>query len=287
MTDPLDAELDRLFRLPPGELVAARNALSDQLRKAGDKAGAARVKALKRAVPVAWALNQVWFTEPALLERALERTRALRALHTEPGVDARRLSGALEQQRIAAQAVVEAALRLGRSAGMSDAALAHRRLFTTVQAWLAGQGEEAPGRMTEELQASGFDAFSGLTLPLPAAADETPAASTDDGEGAERDALEQAKQQLAEREQLVATVLDQVRTRSAALTAAQQSHDQARRAVQEAEQRLREQQEVLAQRAGDLDRRAVALKEANDLLAQAEAAVASARARLAAKHDAR
>lgn len=280
MTTPLDleAELDRLFRLPPGELVEARNALADQLRRAGDKAGAARVKAIKRAVPVAWAINQAWFAQPALLERAREVTSELRALHAQPGVEARRLAGAVEQQRVAMQAVVDAALRAGRNAGLSENALQPRKVFTTVQAWLTGKGEEAPGRMTQELEASGFDAFAGMTLPaaLPpppahaSEAHEAPAADTA-ADSASVAAAAAARDAQHQREQRTAAALEQVSQREREHAAAERGLGQAQVSVREAERQLVELRAMRDHRARELERCKAALDEARARLEAAKA----------------
>ena len=74
MTEPLDSDLDEIFQAPADEFVTVRNALADRLRKAGDKASAAAVKALKRPTPAAWMLNQVGFRQPALLAQASAAT---------------------------------------------------------------------------------------------------------------------------------------------------------------------------------------------------------------------
>jgi hypothetical protein len=291
MTDPLEAELDRLFRLPPVEMVEARNALADQLRRAGDKAGAARVKAIKRAVPVAWALNQVHFTQPLLLERARKVTRDLRELHSRAGIEARRISAAVEQQRVAMQAVVDAALRAGRAAGMSETALQPRKVFTTVQAWLAGKGEDAPGRMTQELEASGFEAFAGMTVNAPLPTPATPVASAaiaseaasyapTISETPDHAELEQAKGVAAEREQLTATALELMTRRVGEQASAQQARDQAQTSVREAERQLAELRAMLEQRTRELKRRSAMLDEARALHAQAQAAAEAARSEL-------
>jgi hypothetical protein len=294
VTDPLEAQLDRLFRLPPGELVEARNALADELRRAGDKAGAARVKAIKRPVPVAWAINQVCFAQPALLERARKVTHELRELHARPGVEAKRLTAAVEEQRVAMQAVVDAALRAGRAVGMSENTLQPRKVFTTVQAWLAGKGDEAPGRMTQELEASGFDAFAGMTLPasvpMTAAPRATEAAephvaasaSAAAGDAAQRVALEHAKHLVAQRERHAAAALELLNRREVEQAAAVRALDQAHTSLREAERQLAELRVMLEQRARDADRRTAALDEARAQRQQAEAAVATARAELAA-----
>jgi hypothetical protein len=292
MADPLDAELDRLFRLPPGELVEARNALADELKRAGDKAGAARIKAIKRAVPVAWAINQVRFEQPALLERARVVTDELRELHATPGASAKRLGEAAVQQRVAMQAVVDAALRAGRNAGMSENVLQPRKVFTTVQAWLTGKGDEAPGRMTQELEASGFDAFAGMTLPViapiaspaPVTAPVAPPVTTEPMiEAVDRAALEQAERRVAQLESLATAAQDQIHKRESEHAAAQLSLDQARTSVREAERQLIELRAMLEERARELDRRAAALNDARSQHERADAAAAAARSELAAR----
>ena len=290
MTDALDAELDRLFQLPPAEMVAARNALADALRRAGDKAAAARVKALKRATPVAWAVNQVHFAHPELLERARADTHELRELQTQRGVDVRQLAAAVEQQRRAAQAVVDAALRAGRGAGLSEAVLQQRKLLTTVQAWLAGKGDEAPGRMTQELEASGFDAFAGMTLSAAPALASTSLASAppaDDAaiESAQRVALERAAQLLGERDQLAATARERVRMLADEHAAAQQARDRAQVSVRETERTLAAMHVELEQREHQLQRCGFALKEAEAQQARADADAEAARTELAARSE--
>jgi hypothetical protein len=273
-------------------MVEARNALADQLRRAGDKAGAARVKAIKRAVPVAWAVNQVHFTQPLLLERARKVTRDLRELHSGAGIEARRISAAVEQQRVAMQAVVDAALRAGRGAGMSDTALQPRKVFTTVQAWLAGKGEDAPGRMTQELEASGFEAFAGMTLQAPLPTPAAPVAITattpevatslpSASETPDRAELELAKRVAVEREQLAALALELMNRRVGEQASARQAHDQAQTSVREAERQLTELRAMLEQRARELERRTATLDEARIHHAQAEAAAAAAHSELA------
>jgi hypothetical protein len=289
VADPLEGELDRLFQLPPGELVEARNALADRLRRAGDKAGAAQVKAIKRAAPVAWALNQVHFTQPALLAQAREHTEELRGLQTQRGVDPRRLAAAVEQQRSAAQAVIDAALRAGRGAGLSENALSQRKLFTTLQAWLSGKGDEQPGRMTQELEASGFDAFAGMALvQAPAVAAPVAVASPDEREAQparrepDRAAIERAAQRVAEREQLAVAARQRVGAARDQQAAARQARDQAQAAVREAERRAAELRTLFDQRELELQRCSAALDEAERELAQADQASATSRDELAA-----
>jgi len=160
VTVSLDAELDALFQLPPAEMVEARNALVERLRKAGDKASAQQVRALKRPAPAAWALNQVHFHQPTLLDDAQAQAARVRALHAQERVDPEELWVLVGAQRAATYAVVEAALAHCASAGLPTAQVQQRKILATVQGWLSGAGQEPPGRMTSELEAAGFDAVA-------------------------------------------------------------------------------------------------------------------------------
>jgi len=66
----LDAEIRDLYRLPPEEFTAARNALASRLGKEKRKDDAAEVKALPKPTPSAWAVN-------ALFERQEQKMNAL------------------------------------------------------------------------------------------------------------------------------------------------------------------------------------------------------------------
>ncbi|HTU60771.1 MAG TPA: hypothetical protein VMF89_20105, partial [Polyangiales bacterium] len=173
-TGPLDAELDVLFQQPPAAHVEARDALATSLRKAGDRAAAERVKKLKRPSPPAWAINQLHFHKAELLEAAQRATAALATLHARDGVGPGELSAAVATQRRAIQAALDAAVRDAAEAGLPISSVDQRKIETTLKAWLAGAGDESPGRMTHELEASGFAAVTavGFTSSRPPAKSE-------------------------------------------------------------------------------------------------------------------
>jgi hypothetical protein len=184
--DPLVTELDALFQQLPAAHVEARNALADRLRKAGDRAGAERVKKLKRPSPAAWAINQLHFQAAHLLDAAKRATTALLSLHARDGVGPGELSSAVTAQRRALQAALDAAVRAGSQAGLAIGSVEQRKIETTLQAWLAGAGEEKPGRMTHELGASGFAAVTAVGLPSsrpPSAAKTSAQAQPEPGAG--------------------------------------------------------------------------------------------------------
>ena len=242
MTASLETDIDGLFRLPPAEMVAARNALSDRLRKAGDKAGAASIKALKRPTPAAWALNQVHYQHAALLDRARAETARLRELH-QLGGDAQRLSTAIAAQRNAMYAVIEAATRCCQAAGMPGDGALQRKLYTTLQAWLAGQGDEAPGRMTHDIEASGFDAIAALGLPAAgpavAAAAAVPQATQPEESGPDSRELARATALAGERERQARDADEAFEQKRTELDQAELAVERARGDVRAAEEALR------------------------------------------------
>jgi hypothetical protein len=73
-----DQAIDELFSLEPSEFIAARDALVKELREAGDKEGAAEVKALRRPTVAAWAVNQLARSDPDGIRELVEAGESLR-----------------------------------------------------------------------------------------------------------------------------------------------------------------------------------------------------------------
>jgi hypothetical protein len=154
--------------------------------------------------------------------------------------------------------------------------------------------------MTQELEASGFDAFAGMTLPpappptpVPAvtfaAASVAPVRAVENAEdkaraareAEERAALEQARQLLTEREQAVAVARERVRARADEQRSARQAHDQVQASVRKLEHQLSELRASLEQHTLALARSDAALDDAHAAQKQAEGAAAAARQELA------
>ncbi len=76
--DDLEAQLDALYAAPLADFVEARNALSKNLGAAGRKDDAARVKALAKPSAAAWAVNQIAFSSPRLLDALIAAGDRLR-----------------------------------------------------------------------------------------------------------------------------------------------------------------------------------------------------------------
>jgi hypothetical protein len=170
----LDEELDRLYALPLDEFTAARNELAKRLRKESRREEADLVKALSKPSVAAWAVNQLAHRRTKRLRALLEAADALRSAQER----ALKGSGG-DELREASQRERQLVSELRREAGQllaegghaaSDATL--QRVATTLSS-AAVDAEARPlleaGRLSEEVEASGFDAFAGMSVPSPAA----------------------------------------------------------------------------------------------------------------------
>ena len=302
---PLDVEreLDALFQQLPAAHVAARNALADRLRRSGDRAGAEQVKKLKRPAPSAAAFNRLHFQHPELLETARRATATLVSLHARDGVGPTALSAAVAARRHALQAALDAAVRSSAQAGLALSGTDQRKLETSLQAWLAGAGDEAPGRMTHELSASGFTGVStvGQTYPKPSSAGEVtdseapePDAKVAQGSlplmaaapvtataGLDPERLARVRANVQKREQeadAARKLADQV---GRDLAAQEQVLERLRSQTREAEQALRALHALLQQQEAALHKTRAHQLEASDALSLAERALKATRDELA------
>lgn len=291
VSDSLEPRLDALFQLHPTEFVKARNALATELRKAGDKPAAARVKALSKPRPAAWALNQLCFAEPEVLADAEQQARTLRQLHGQPGVGADRLQAAVAAQRASVSRVVERANERCRQAELPTGLAAERKLLSTVQGWLAGLSEQPPGRMVAELEAGGFEGV-GLVAPVPAATPPSAAAPITQAPPTQAtpatpatpapDAREVAEAQLVveRRDRLAAQARTDYRQTQRDHAAAGEQLSQIERQLDEAERllvRLRDKRDQHQQR---LALAQTAMDDARVVREEAETSLADARRKL-------
>jgi hypothetical protein len=116
-----DKRLDELYREHPERFVAGRNQLAKDLRAAGDRDEAERVKKLRRPSLAAWLINRAALTSPARVEDFAEASRELEAAQGRAleGKDeaAAKWRAAAARERDATAAVVEAAESSAREAG--------------------------------------------------------------------------------------------------------------------------------------------------------------------------
>jgi hypothetical protein len=175
--DDLEAAIDRLYQLPVAAFTEARNSLAAARRAAGDTDGASRVKALVKPSVVAWAVNQVFWSERVAFDRVVGAVREVLAaqrgaLVGDADVDVR---GAMRRKGEALQAAVRAAERKVEEAGGTVGSSFEQRAVATLEALVGvqitgGPPGPRPGRLVAELQASGFDMalnLAALNLPTP------------------------------------------------------------------------------------------------------------------------
>jgi hypothetical protein len=166
----LELELDRLYSLAPSEFTSERNDLARRLKQAGRDDAAAEVKQLRKPTVPVWVVNQLargHRDELAALLQASEQLRAAQGSALE-GSEANKLRQATTAQREALQTLTHQAHDLLTSAGQSATSQTIERIASTLRAAaLEPKSRELleRGRMSEELDPSGFDAFAGMPLP--------------------------------------------------------------------------------------------------------------------------
>ncbi len=260
----LEAEIDRLYALPLAEFTAARNALAKRV----PREEAARVKRLQKPTIVAWAVNQLYWHDRAAWAALMAAGRALRQAQIA-ALTSR--SGDVRDQAVAHRAAVTAAAqRLAELAAPSSPASDQvARMLEAVS--LAATPPESPGRFTDLVLPSGFEALSGITpagrTPEPAPAkspDAVPGRRSRSHAGEGRAAAAAARARAVAREQAQAVV-----TRAAAAL------DEAQRAEEAARQVLDAAREQLRRAEHEHERRSRASESARDRLRDARAAVAA------------
>lgn len=167
-----------LFQTPHAAFVGERKRLGNELKAAGDKAGAARLAKLTRPPISAWVVNQLWWHARDAFDTLLATAARLRdgdlagtAAHRE----------ALAVLRSRASAILS-------DAGNAAAESTLRRVATTLSAIAAAGGfaPDRPGELTDDRDPPGFEAAG---IPAPAKPDDT-----DDSAQRARDQVDAARQ---------------------------------------------------------------------------------------------
>ena len=166
------SDIDALYKLPLGEFVAARNELVKRV-KTLDKAAAAGIKALLKPSVSAWAVNQLYWTQPEAFRDLSEAGEAVKGAQSDlvsGSGDAKAVAAATRKKREAQFALVRWAERLLFNAAHAATPATMRRIETTLEV-IAGHGlatcDPPPGRLTKDLEAVGFGVFAALAASLP------------------------------------------------------------------------------------------------------------------------
>jgi len=160
------SDIDDLFKLPPGEFTAARNALATKLKKSGRDEEAAQVKTLQKPPASAWAVNQVYWRHRKPFDQLLaagERFRKAQA--AQLAGKAADLRAPLDARRQALSELSRIAADVLREHGYTATPDMMRRVNTTLEALATyGSHPDAPpaGRLTYDVDPPGFEALTAL-----------------------------------------------------------------------------------------------------------------------------
>ncbi len=160
----LDAEIDVLFQLPLAEFTAARNALASRLKREGRTLDVERVKALAKPSAPAWAVNQLYWEDPKVIDELYTLGERVRKAQTGQlrNVDLRDL---LDQKKQLMTALRDRASAILSEAGHAASPDAMRRVSATLESlavWGHTDGIPKPGRLTADLDPPGFDTLAAL-----------------------------------------------------------------------------------------------------------------------------
>ena len=255
----MDAE--DLYRLPPEEFTAARDAEARRRKADGDKEAATQVKALRRPSVAAWLLNLLSADERDQLEGLLELGPGLAQAQATGDAAALRTLGA--QRRRLVEAVTGSAVALG---GRPVTSAVREEVAGSLEAALADPASAEAvrsGRLVRSLSYAGFGGADLSDAVAPASRSPAPGAPEDRAErapsaqprkGADRAAAAAARAQEAHAARLA-------EAQAGAHDAAGRLDD-AVRACEAAERRRAQAQEEVETLAAEVERRAAALAEA-------------------------
>jgi hypothetical protein len=238
----LDDRIDELYGLPLADFTTARNALA---KSTGGPDGA-RIKRLEKPTVVPWAVNQIYWHDRPLWTRLMRAGQALRTAQIAAlkGRSADIRAASTEHRDVLGDAV-DRALSLAREHKASPATDQLARMLEALS--LAPEPPGTPGRFTELVQPSGFEALAGVTpAGRPAPSEPVKPAARGPGkraaggrqdtsarEAAEREAARKAEREDAE--SALAAATGDVERAAAAETRARARVESARKQIEEAE----------------------------------------------------
>jgi len=222
--------LEELFELPLDEFTAARNALARRLRHEGDAETAEQVRGLTKPSVAAWAVNQLARREPegvrSLLNVAARlRSAQERSLQGERAADELRAAQAEEREVI--RGLAQRAGELLRENDRPASGTTLEKVSSLLRAAAVGEpGRTAlrEGRLTGDVEVTGFDAFAGLKVPKGRRRSAT--SSGDD--------LAERRRQKREEEQQRKRLQKEVRELTTRAEASEREAEKARKAADEA-----------------------------------------------------
>jgi hypothetical protein len=245
----VEREIDELFDLPLDEFTAARNELAKRLKRDGDADAAEQVRSLPKPSVAAWAVNQLARRDPEAVRSLLNvaarlRSAQERSLKGERSADELRAAQAEEREII--RGLARSAERVLQDSGRPASGTTLERVSSLLRAAAVdepGRTMLREGRLTGDLEVSGFDAFAGLKLPAKGRGRRTAPAGDD---------LAERRQQKRELEQRRKKLERRVRELEAKADAAERDAGRARKAADEAEAVAGEQRREADEAAAEL-----------------------------------
>jgi hypothetical protein len=242
----VEAEIDRLFELPPEQFVTERDAAAKRLRASGDTAGAAAVARLRRPTVAAWALDQLARRRPddvrELVALGDDLRRAQRRALSGVGADELRELG-VRRRRIVERLAQEADNVL-RDTGRPASAPIHQAITGTLEAATVSPDDAAAlleGRLVRDLTPqSGFGEVDGFSVVAPPPRASRARAKPARPSSSDRRRLETARTRVDDASQNVERRYDDERRAAEAFRSAEQLADAAGARVVELEHALRE-----------------------------------------------
>jgi hypothetical protein len=161
-----EREVDRLYGLPLEEFTTERNELAKRLRGAGDREAADEVKRLTKPTVPVWLVNQLARTNEVPMRALLRSGDKLRDAQRTvlAGGDADDLREAQREERDVVARLTAQARKLMPKVTSS----ALERVAETLRAAAVADDETRDllkrGRLTEELELSGFTALAGMPV---------------------------------------------------------------------------------------------------------------------------
>jgi DNA repair exonuclease SbcCD ATPase subunit len=254
----LDAVADELYGLPPAEFTAARNRYAQAAKKAGDRALADQIAALRKPTVSAWAGNLLARERQDEVGPLLQLGEALRRAHRK--LDGEQLRQLNRQQRELVYALSRQAKQLAAQAGQPLSDQTVREVEETLHAVLADPeaGEAfAEGRLTKPLSVTvdltGLPTTAtGKTRPRPAPVRDLPRRPAKKKPARGR-AAEQAAEAARDEERARREAELQRRREEAELQRRREEVEQAERQAREAEEEAQARDEDAAAAQEDLD----------------------------------
>jgi hypothetical protein len=243
-------DVDRLFTLPLEEFTAARNELVKRLKREGDAEVAEQVRALAKPSVAVWTVNQLARREPQAVRSLLNlasrlRSAQERSLKGERAAD--ELRAAQAEERDVIRTLTQRAGDILREADRPASGATLEKVSSLLRAAaVADPTSLREGRLSGEVEVSGFDAFAGLELPK---GNKRAAPAGDD--------LSARRLQKREAAQRRKRLEKQARDLSARAEAAERDAERARRDADEAAA-------VAAERRREADEAAAELEELGD-----------------------